>query len=197
MSIELFASSEPLEFRAATADAPATIHGYAAVYNVLSADMGGWRERILPGAFTAALASGQDVLALVNHDPAQIIGRTSANTLTLQEDQRGLRFFVSLPDTTVARDLQASIAHGDIKGASFGFKKNTTKDRFTLDQGQAIRELLAIDLIDVSPTPIPAYPASSVSLRSDPTLLERAQAVIARPELASRQARFRTIRVTG
>jgi hypothetical protein len=46
-----------------------------------------------------------DVRALVDHDTGRVIGRTSAKTLRLSEDDTGLRAEIDLPDTTDGRDL--------------------------------------------------------------------------------------------
>jgi HK97 family phage prohead protease len=65
------------------------ISGYSAVFDRLSEDLGGFREKIKPGAFKNALA-GSDVRALFNHDSNYILGRESAGTLQLHEDSKGL-----------------------------------------------------------------------------------------------------------
>ena len=63
--------------------------------------MGGFFEYVRPRAFDRALASGADVRALVEHDPARIIGRTRAGNLKLSIDDRGLKVDITPPDTTI------------------------------------------------------------------------------------------------
>lgn len=140
------------------------IRGYAAVFNQLSEPMWGVRERIKPGAFKATLAAGADVRALVNHDPSLILGRTKAGTLNLEEDQHGLRYTITPPDTTVGRDLMVSIRRGDITQSSFGFR--SVDENYLKENGQFIRELLSVDLFDVSPVTYPAYTGTNVNVRS-------------------------------
>lgn len=140
------------------------IRGYAAVFNQLSEPMWGVRERIMPGAFKRTLADGADVRALFNHDPSMILGRTKAGTLTLKEDQHGLQYLISPPDTTVGRDLMENIRRGDITQSSFGFR--SVDENYLKENGQFIRELLSVDLFDVSPVTYPAYTGTSVNVRS-------------------------------
>ena len=82
------------------------LEGYAAVFDS-EAPIGAFRESIRPGAFRAALATGKDVLALVDHDPARLLGRTGSGTLRLSEDSRGLAFELDVPDTQLGRDILA------------------------------------------------------------------------------------------
>ena len=72
-----------------------TVHGHASVFNVLSEDLGGFRERIAPGAFTGVLDA--DVRLLVNHDPDRILARTKSGTLRMSQDDTGLAFEAELP----------------------------------------------------------------------------------------------------
>jgi HK97 family phage prohead protease len=141
-----------------------TLAGYAAVFNSNSQDMG-FIERIAPGAFTANLATDPDVRALVNHDPNLILGRTKSGTLKLTEDNTGLHFECSLPDTQVARDLAVSTARGDIDQCSFGMYVDA--DTWTDNpDGSWLRTITAASLFDVSAVTYPAYTATSVSVRS-------------------------------
>lgn len=154
-----------IEFRAAAGN---RLEGYAALYNSPSADLGGFTEVIRPGAFTASLAASPDVLALYEHDTRHVLGRTSAGTLKLAEDQTGLLFSVEVPPTSIGRDVLVSVERGDIRGASFAFRAQ--KDRWTEGYGGMMRELLAVDLLDITITASPAYPDTSVARRA----LERA-----------------------
>src|SRR5438105_2557584 len=88
------------------------ITGYASVWNKLSVDLGGFRERVAPSAFRGSRNS--DVLAFWSHDPALVLGRTGNGTLTLREDAIGLRITIDPPATTVGSDAVALIGRGDI-----------------------------------------------------------------------------------
>lgn len=155
-----------IELRAEPGERPRLV-GYAAVFDAPSRDLGGFVETVRPGAFRRSLAAGADVLALVAHDARMVLGRSGAGTLRLAEDNRGLRFEVEIPGTTAARDLMVSIERGDIAGASFAFNVPKGGDRWTFPKaGPAQRELLDVDLRDVTVTAAPAYPDTSIALRS-------------------------------
>ena len=139
------------------------IVGHAAVFNVLSEDLGGFRETIAPGAFRRAIAE-DDVRALVNHDPTLILGRNRAGTLVLEEDATGLAVRIAPPETNLARDLLASMARGDISQMSFGFA--TREDSWETVDGLAVRTLRAVRLFDVSVVTFPAYPQTDAAVRS-------------------------------
>jgi HK97 family phage prohead protease len=141
------------------------IVGYAAVWNMRSQDLGGFVEEIAPGAFTEALASGDDVLALVEHNPGQILGRRSMGTLSLAQDDRGLRVEIDPPNTTVGNDAVENVRRGDIKGMSFRFPRGA-KDSWRLDKGESVRTLHKVGLREVTLTSIPAYDSTSASVRA-------------------------------
>lgn len=140
--------------------------GYAAVFNSPSQDLGGFTEIVMPGAFKRTLASAGDPLALVSHMPALVLGRRSAGTLRLEEDPRGLAFEIDVPDTTAARDLLVSVERGDVKGASFAFSIPSGGDRWHRRGDAVIRELLDVNLHEITITAQPAYLDTTVARRA-------------------------------
>ena len=146
-------------------DGERRIEGYAAVFEQESEDLGGWREVIMPGAFADAVSD--DVRALFNHDPSLILGRTVSGTLDLAEDERGLRYAIQPPDTRYAQDLLVSLERGDVDQSSFGFR--VIEDRWiqpTDERPYPVRVLHKVTLFDVSPVTFPAYPTTTVAVRS-------------------------------
>lgn len=156
-------ATKSLEIRSATSDVKSqgrSLQGYAALFNT-RANIDSFVETIKPGAFAASLASGRDVIALVDHNPAQVLGRTKSGTLRLAEDSRGLRFSVDLPDTQAARDVLALAARGDLGGMSFGF--TATDEAWQSD----VRELHAVVLHEISVVSAwAAYAGTTVTARS-------------------------------
>jgi len=151
------------ELRVEDGDKP-KITGHAAVFNKLSENLGGFRERIAPGAFEKTIEKS-DVRALINHDSNLVLGRNKSGTLRLEEDKRGLAIEIDPPDTSYARDLIESLKRGDIDQMSFGFV--ATKDSWEHVEGkESIRTLLEVELFDVSPVTYPAYPQTDVKVRS-------------------------------
>ena len=154
---------ERLEVRADGGASP-VIEGYAAVFDQLSVDLGGWRERIAPGAFERSV-SDNDVRALWDHDSKYVLGRNRAKTLALEEDARGLRIQVTPPATTWAADLVAMMKRGDVNQMSFGFY--VRQDEWTEEPDFGlVRTLRDVDLFDVSVVTYPAYPATSAEARA-------------------------------
>lgn len=156
-----------IEVRAVEGDKP-MIRGYAAVFNSLSEDLGGFRERIAPGAFKRALASNPDVLCLVNHSIDQMLGRTMNGTCRVKEDDKGLCFECDLPDTSAGRDVRALISRGDMSQCSFtfGIDEDTWDEEPDPDdpeQTMICRTVVSVrTLKDVSPVATPAYPQTAV-----------------------------------
>lgn len=142
------------------------IEGYAAVFNQMAEIMPGFREVIRPGAFSRAIEEGADVRALWNHDPNFVFGRRASGTLAVNEDEHGLRYVARPPEAQWARDFAESIARGDVSQSSFAFVVRLERWTQDVEAGFSLRELLDVDLIDVSPVTYPAYAGTSVGLRS-------------------------------
>ncbi len=145
-------------------DKPKKIVGYAAVFNKLSEELWGFREKISPGAFTNTLKNGDDVRALLNHDPNMVIGRNISGTLKLEENTKGLKVAIKPADTQAGRDILVSLERGDVDGMSFGFR--TVTDKWETIDGDEVRTLEEVELFDVSVVTYPAYPDTSVAVRS-------------------------------
>lgn len=139
-----------------------TVHGYAALYDQLSDDLGGYREKISPGAFARVLDA--DVRALLNHDPNEVLGRTKSGTLRLFDEPKGLRFELDLPDSPLGENMRAAIGRGDLDGASFRFQVDDEAWNGDVRTIKTVKELH-----DVTLATYPAYPAASVELRTKPT----------------------------
>ena len=150
--------------------------GYASVYNSPSQDLGGFIEIVRAGAFDRSLADPAAITAIADHDRRSLLGRVGAGTLTLASDTRGLHFDVSLPDTTVGRDLAVLVQRGDIGGASFGFMTPKGGDRWDFSSQPARRELLDVRLHHIAITASPAYSETSVAKRA---LAERERSPLA------------------
>lgn len=143
------------------------LSGYAAVFGQ-ETNIGGFTERVAAGAFRDSLASGRDVLALLDHKPDVLLGRTKSGSLTLREDAKGLAFELTLPDTSAGRDLVALAERGDLGGMSFGFR--------AVDEhwdGADVRELRAVELHEISVVSSwPAYQQTEISLRNRPATFD-------------------------
>ena len=148
-----------------SADGAIRVSGYAAVFDKPSENLGGFVERIKPGAFTETLKEKRsDPRLLWDHNSQYVLGRRSAGTLSLTEDVKGLAFEATLPDTTYARDLQVLMERGDVREMSFGF--NVLRDEWSdLDKPVVKRDVLEVRLIEISIVSFPAYPQTSVKLR--------------------------------
>ncbi|WP_334185094.1 HK97 family phage prohead protease [Novosphingobium sp.] len=155
-----------VEIRAKTDDHAGQATGYAAVFNSDSHDLGGFVERIAPGAFARSLkeaaAGDANVFALWAHRDDQPLGSTSSGKLVLSEDEHGLAFSL---DTTRMNALQFdALRDGDLR-MSFGFRVREDNWR-ELNDGTIERTLIEVDLFEISFVISPAYPATEAAMRS-------------------------------
>jgi HK97 family phage prohead protease len=133
------------------------IVGYAVVFDTRSRDLGGFVEVVRADA----VHDLGNVVALFNHDANAVLGRTPA-TLQLWKDSRGLAFTLDPAPTQAGRDALALVTRGDVTGASFGFR--TKKDAWRNDANMMVRELLDIEIAEISLTAFPAYLETDVSV---------------------------------
>jgi HK97 family phage prohead protease len=142
-------------------DGKMRLSGYAAVFNNASVPLP-FIEYIAPGAFRKTLSETPDVRLLINHEGLPL-ARTKNGTLTLTEDEVGLRFDAELPDTSEARDLYTLIERGDVDQMSFAFR--VIRQKFNKDRSE--RTLTEVSLADgdVSVVTYPAYPTTTVEAR--------------------------------
>jgi HK97 family phage prohead protease len=162
------AATAPVRIQSRISGSGDTISGYAACfYDGTSGTeyelCPGVVERINKRAFTRAITEAHDVRGLFNHDPDNLLGRTSSGTLRLSVDSRGLRYSISYdpldPDhQRVARKLQ----RGDLTGSSFAFQ--ATDEAWHHDGQREVREVLDAQLYDVGPVSMPAYGATSAGM---------------------------------
>lgn len=139
------------------------IEGYFAVFNS-NYDMGAWgSESIAPGAFTKSLSN--DVRALWNHDSNIVLGRTSAHTLELREDTRGLwgRITINPKDSDAVNGYER-VKRGDVSQCSFGFNIVSEETDYRED-GSIHWTITEADLHEVSVCTFPAYEETAVSAR--------------------------------
>jgi HK97 family phage prohead protease len=132
-------------------------------YNSWSEDLGGFVERILPGAVKY---EGYDVVCCRDHEDHLVLGRLSNGTLRLSEDRGGLNYECDLPDVSYAHDLVKLVERGDVRGSSFRF--TVLRDEWIPARGSspARREIHELQLFELGPVTMPAYPQTVIGLRS-------------------------------
>jgi len=156
-------TSVPVEVRAGS-DGKMTIGGYAAKFDRMSQNLGGFVERIMPGFFNKSRGDGwPGILARHNHNDNMLLGTTGAGTLRLALDEIGLDYAVDLPQSRA--DVYELVQRGDVRQSSFAFLAYE-EDWSLTDQGFPMRSLLSGRLIDVASVNTPAYEDTTVGLRS-------------------------------
>lgn len=144
------------------------IEGYASVFNKRSLDLGGFTEIIAMGAFDNVIENS-DVKALLDHNSSRGIlarSRNGQGSLSLTVDNEGLRYAFDAPHTSLGDEVIEGLVRGDYSQSSFAFtvaEEAWTKE----DNGSWLRTIIKVDrLYDVSIVADPAYPDTSVAMRS-------------------------------
>jgi hypothetical protein len=122
--------------------------GYAAIFD--RADRGG--DVVRAGAFARALKRGVRAVPLLwQHEPGRPVGTIEY----LREDRRGLRVIGRLSDSAAGREAAALLGDGAVSGLSFGYRVREA-------QGETPRELIDLDLVEVSLVTLPMQPKARV-----------------------------------
>lgn len=142
-----------------------TIEGYFAVFNS-NYEMGfDMSESIAPGAFTNSISG--DIRALINHDTTLVLGRTTAHTLEVRQDERGLWGKISInPKDTDAMNLYERVKRGDVTQCSFGFEIVSEETDFR-DDGSIHWTITEARVHEVSVCTFPAYEDTGVKARAE------------------------------
>ena len=123
------------------------IAGYASIFNI--ADKGG--DIVLKGAFAGAARS---VPLLWQHDSKEPVGFVER----LVEDARGLRIVARVVASGRGADAAALLRAGAIDGLSFGYRVKAARP----DRVRGVRELSALELVEVSLVTFPMQPLARV-----------------------------------
>jgi HK97 family phage prohead protease len=150
------------ELRAVRSEAGGgSISGYAAKYGVVSEDLGGFREVLLPGCFEL----DPDIIFNREHNDGDPLARTSSGTLKVQADDVGLAFDAVVANTTLGRDTLTLVERRDIQGCSFAM------DVFEEEWGESddalpLRKVKRCCVYDVAAVVHPAYGDTELAARS-------------------------------
>lgn len=142
------------------------IEGMAIVFDTpttITDRSGSYTEVIKRGALDKCDMT--DSRLLYNHDLSRVPLARTPKTMEFTVTEHGLQFRATLPDTSEARSVYESIKRQDITGCSFGF--TVPNDGSSYDPKTNTRTISKIDkLYEISVTPYPAYPSTSVEARS-------------------------------
>ena len=157
-----------------------TIEGYALNWNEY--DMGSFMERIDVNALGEL--KDYDVHALYNHDYDRVLARSKygEGTLSLEQDQEGLKFRFDLPDTSTGNEVRTLVGRGDVDQASWAFTvKKERWENVRSEKPTRVIEQIG-EMYDISLTPRGANPTTSVALRSLEKALQEAEPLTQNPE---------------
>ncbi len=165
-------------FQTREAEGGPIIEGYFAVFNSDYEIWPGAIEQVAPGAFTSAL--GGDIRALADHDTRIVLGRTTAGTLELREDDRGLYGSIKInPEDQEAMNLYHRVQRGDVTQCSFGFDI-VAEDYEHRPDGSDLWIIRDVVLYEVSVVTFPAYAETSAQARKDDINTIRSRQLAAR-----------------
>lgn len=150
-------------FQTREAEGKLYIEGYFAVYGSRYWLWDEAYETIEKGAFDGQTEG--DVRALINHNTSFVLGRTTAGTLELRADEKGLwgRIHIN-PNDQDAMNCYERVKRGDVSQCSFGF--DIIEQDVEYAEGQpTVWKIKSVKLYEVSVVTFPAYEETSVEAR--------------------------------
>ncbi len=144
-------------------DEEMVLEGYVNKTEQLSKKLGGFREKVEKGCFARAIERAESIKLLFEHNSESLLASTKNGSLSLEEDKKGLKIRATLIDTTLGQDTYKLVKAGLIDAMSFGFY--VIEDNWEKVDGENIRTIKDLELIEVSIVENPAYVQSSISAR--------------------------------
>lgn len=130
----------------------------------LITEKGRVNEKIKAGTWRKALERAENVNALLDHRTDKVLASTKAGTVTLDEDEIGLRATVVTADAETMKKARA----GKLRGWSFGMYVNEESYEERANQ-LPLREVSDLDILEISVIDdemTPCYSATSIEARA-------------------------------
>lgn len=194
--------SNTIQFRSlgrierAEGDESRRISGQAIVFDSWSRDLGGFIERILPGAVTEDLLLNSDVVMNVNHDNDQMLARSvnGEGTLSLELREDGVWFSFDAPETERGNELLYNVRVGNLYECSFACTILKDDIKRYREGDVYVQEITRINsLHDVSIVTHAAYAATSVFARSEEEAKAEFEEIKSEVDIAEAAARAAAI----
>ena len=165
------------EFQTREEDGRRYIEGYFAVFGskywLWEDEKSSAYETIDQGAFD--LEADKDVRALTNHETTLVLGRTTAGTLSLRTDDRGLYGSIEINEADQdAVNTYERVKRRDVTQCSFGF--DILQQSVERAEGQpTVFRIRKVKLYEVSVCTFPAYEDTGIDARKAElqTIMER------------------------
>lgn len=170
-----------------------TIKGVAIVFNSLSQDLGGFREKILPEAVEGVIENS-DIFLLYNHQQERGFlarSRNGQGTLRSSVEKDGVHFEFEAPNTALGDEVLEHVRRGECTECSFAFTLAENGDIWEKNErGEYIRTITKFNrFYDYSICPNGAYNTTSVSCRSFEEFKEQERREIEEAQKAEEEKR--------